>query len=118
MSMFDQLLAQAGNVDVNGLAARVGLNPDQLRQGAEAMLGRMMHHGEAPEQAAGSAAQETGLPVGNLQALVPMLTQLAGNIDLRSLVSNPGGIIAALDKDGDGNPLDDLGNMAKGLFGR
>lgn len=118
MSMFEQLLAQAGNIDVAGLAARVGLNSDQLRQGAESILGRMFHHGEAPEQAAASAAGETGLPLGNLQAFVPMLTQLIGNIDLKSLFSNPQGLMAMLDKDGDGNPLDDLGGLAKGLFGR
>ena len=57
MSMFDQLLAHVGNVDLAGLAARVGLNVDQLKQGGESMLGRMFHHGEAPEQAAAATAE-------------------------------------------------------------
>ena len=29
-----------------------------------------------------------------------------------------GGILGALDRDGDGNPLNDLGGIASGLFGK
>ena len=117
MSMFDTLLAQAGNIDINALAARVGLNGDQLRQGANVMLARVTGHGEAPAQAAEGAAAETGIPLGNLQAFAPMLSEMIGKVDLSSLVSNPGALLSGLDRDGDGNPLNDLGGLAKGLFG-
>ena len=117
MSMFDTLLAQAGNIDINGLAARVGLNGDQLRQGANAMLARITGHGQSPGEAAEGAAAETGLPLGNLQSFVPMLSELIGQVDLSSLMSNPGALLSGLDKDGDGNPLNDLGGLARGLFG-
>ncbi len=117
MAMFDALLAQAGNIDINGLAARVGLNADQLRTGGEAILARITGRGEAPDQAAAGAAAETGVPLGNLQALLPMLQEMLGKVDLQALISNPSGIMGALDRDGDGGVMDDIGDMAKGLFG-
>ena len=117
MSMFDSLLAQAGNIDLNGLAARVGLNADQLRTGANAMLARITGNGETPDQAAAGAASDTGLPLGNLQAFLPMLQEMLGKVDIQSLLSNPSQIMGALDRDGDGGVMDDLGDMAKGLFG-
>lgn len=117
MSMFDSLLAQAGNVDVAGLAAKVGLDVDQLKTGANAMLARITGNGEAPEQAAAGAAAETGISFASLSALVPTLTSMLGNVDLSSLLSNPSGLKGMLDRDGDGAIFDDLGDMAKGLFG-
>jgi hypothetical protein len=118
MAMLDSLLAQAGNIDLNGLAAKVGLNGDQLRSGAESIIGRITGQGETPDQAAAGAAAETGLPLGNLQALAPMLMEMLGKIDVQALLSNPSSIMAGLDRDGDGAVMDDLGDMAKGLFGR
>lgn len=118
MSLFDTLTGQLGNIDVNGLAARVGLNSDQLRTGANAILGRITGRGEAPEQAAAGAASDTGIPLGNLQALLPMLQEMMSKVDVQSLLSNPSQIMGALDRDGDGGVMDDLGDMAKGLFGR
>jgi hypothetical protein len=117
MSLFDTLLGQAGNIDINGLAARVGLNADQLRTGGNAVLERITGRGEAPQQAAEGAAAETGIPLGNLQALLPMLQEMMSKIDVQTLLSNPSQIMDALDRDGDGGVMDDLGDMAKGLFG-
>ena len=117
MAMFDDLLAKAGNIDINGLAARVGLNGDQLRTGGEAILGRITGGGETPDQAVQGAAADTGLPLGNLQAFLPMLTEMIGKVDIQSLLSNPSSIMGALDRDGDGAVMDDLGDMARGLFG-
>lgn len=117
MAMLDSLLAQAGNIDLNGLAAKVGLNGDQLRSGAESIIGRITGRGESPEQAAEGAAAETGLPLGNLQALAPMLSGLLSQIDVSSLLSNPSGLLSGLDRDGDGAVMDDLSDMARGLFG-
>lgn len=118
MSLFDNLLAQAGNFDVAGLAARVGLDGDQLRTGANAILERITGRGEAPDEAAAGAAAETGLSLGSLQALLPALQEMLANVDVSSLISNPSQIMGALDRDGDGAVMDDLGDMAKGLFGR
>lgn len=117
MAMLDSLLAQAGSIDLNGLAGKVGLNGDQLRTGAEAILDRIAGQGEAPDQAAAEAAAETGLPLGNLQALAPMLGSMLSQVDIGSLLSDSSGALAGLDRDGDGAVMDDLGDMAKGLFG-
>jgi len=40
MSMLDNLLGQSG-IDLAALGAQVGLTPDQVRQGAEALLARL-----------------------------------------------------------------------------
>lgn len=117
MGMLDGLLAQAGNIDLNGLAAKVGLNGDQLRTGAESIIGRITGRGETPEQAAEGAAVQTGLPLGNLQALAPMLSGMLSQVDVSSLLSNPSSLLSGLDRDGDGAVMDDLGDMARGLFG-
>ena len=117
MAMLDGLLAQAGNIDLNGLAAKVGLNGDQLRTGAESIIGRITGRGETPEQAAEGAAVETGLPLGNLQALAPMLGGMLSQIDVSALLSNPSSLLSGLDRDGDGAVMDDLGDIARGLFG-
>lgn len=118
MAMLDSLLARAGKIDLNGLAAKVGPNGDQLREGAEAIIGRITGRGETPDQAAAGAAAETGLPLGNLQALAPMLSGMLAQVDVGSLLSNPSSLLSGLDRDGDGAVMDDLGDMAKGLFGR
>lgn len=117
MALLDSVLAQAGNLDLGSLGARVGLDSDQVRTGAEAILGRIAGGGEAPAQAAEGAAIDTGLPLGSLQAMLPALTQALGQVDLSSILSNPSGLIGALDRDGDGGVMDDLGGLAKGLFG-
>jgi hypothetical protein len=116
MSMLDSLLNQTG-MDLNGLAGRAGLTPEQLRQGAEAMLGRIVGQGQAPDAAAAGAATETGLSAEQLQALAPMLSEMIGRVGLQNLLNDPASVITALDRDGDGAVLDDLGDMARGLFG-
>ena len=117
MSLWDSLVAQVGNVDVAAMASKVGLSPDMLKSGADAILGRMTGNGEAPEQAVQGAAADTGISLSSLTAFLPMLLPLLSKIDLSSLLNNPSGITGMLDRDGDGAVLDDLGDMAKGLFG-
>lgn len=73
MSLIDSILSQVtSHVDVENLAAKVGLDPATAEKAIAALSA-------AHPQAAG--------------------------------------ILGMLDKDGDGNPLDDIAGMAKGLFG-
>jgi hypothetical protein len=102
MNMFDGL---SGNLD--DLAAKVGLPADQVKT-LTASLGNRMNAGGDHETALAELAAEHGLPVEKLQEM------LAG-------VGGPDAIMAKLsgllDRDGDGNPLNELGSLAKGLFG-
>lgn len=67
MSLLDQLLGQvSSNVDIQGLAAKVGLSPEQVEQ-AVAALGTAH---PAPGDTVTTAAEQTGLPTDQLQQIV------------------------------------------------
>ncbi len=105
MGMLDGLLGGLGGADgVAGLAAKVGLSQEQVET-AMAALGKS--HDEPGDTVEGAAAS-TGLPTDKLQDLVG---QIGGENAL-------GQISAMIDRDGDGNPLNDLSGIAGSLFGR
>jgi hypothetical protein len=105
MGMLDGLLGKISeHVDISNLATKVGLTPEQA-QGAVAALGQS--HGEAGDTVA-LAAAKTGLPTDKLQEIVG---QIGGEGSLASFAS-------MIDKDGDGNPLNDITGMLGGLFGK
>jgi len=117
MSALDSILSQIpGNVDIANLAAKVGLDP-AMAEKAVAALGQAH---AAPGDTVDTAAARTGLDTGVLQQIVG---QLGGEGSLgqvsRILQDHPQAqsILGMLDRDGDGNPLNDLAGMAKGLFG-
>ncbi len=99
MGLLDGLLGQvAGNVDVQNLAAKVGLGPEQVEQAVTAL-------GQAhpqPGDTVATAADQTGLPQDTLQQIVAhiggegALGKFAGLLE-----QNSGG----------------LGGMLGGLFG-
>lgn len=118
MSLFDSIFSQVGqNVDVANMATKLGIDKGMAEK-AIAALGQS--HAEPGDTIAG-AATKTGLDSGILSQIVE---QIGGEGSLgefaQMLKNNPqaSGILASLDKDGDGNPLDDLADMAKGLFGK
>lgn len=105
MGLLDGLLGQLGGSDqIAGLAAKVGLSEEQVKS-AMAALGKA--HGE-PGNTVDDAAAATGLPTDKLQDLIG---QIGGENAL-------GKISAMIDRDGDGNPLNDLAGIAGSLFGR
>jgi hypothetical protein len=67
MSMLDAILSQvAGNASVQGLAAKVGLTPQQVEM-ALAALGKAHHQ---PGDTVSEASQQTGLPQDKLSQIV------------------------------------------------
>ena len=120
MGMLDGLLGRAGNLDLGALAAQIGLSQEQLSSGGEALLSRLAGGSVDAAAAAHGAAAETGVPADKLQALLPALAHHLGSEGgvqgLLGQLTQPGGLLASLDKDGDGNPLNDIAGMAKGLF--
>lgn len=118
MGMLDSLLAQvSGNVDIANLATKVGLSPDQVETAVQA-LGHAHH---APGDTVETAAANTGLPTDILQQIVGhiggegSLGQFASL--LKGEAGGAAGVFGMLDKDGDGNPLNDIAGMASGMLG-
>jgi hypothetical protein len=118
MGIFDSILGQLGqHADVGNMAAKLGI-PADVAEKAIAALGQS--HGEAGDTIAGAAAK-TGLDSGVLGKIVE---QIGGEGSLGeyagALKNSPqaASILGMLDRDGDGNPLNDVLGMAKGLFGK
>lgn len=120
MSMLDGLLGQVTqNVDIKNLAAKVGLSPEQVESAVQA-LGQAH---PAPGDTVQTAAASTGLPTDMLQQIVGhiggegALAQFAGLLGGSGASGMLGQIGGMLDRDGDGNPINDLAGLAGGLFG-
>lgn len=104
MGLLDGLLGQLGGANQIGeLASRFGISEEQV-QTAMAALGKA--HPE-PGDTVASAAQATGLSADTLQGI---LGQIGGEDAL-------GQISQLIDRDGDGNPANDIMGMAGKLFG-
>ena len=117
MSILDGILKNIGGApdDVENLAKKVGIDP-KMAEKAIATLGQTHQmEGDTVEL----AAARTGLDKGTLSQIVEQiggegsLTEFAGAIK-----NDPSSFMKLLDRDGDGNPLNDLAGMAKGLFGK
>jgi len=119
MSMLDGLLKQvAGSPDtVSDLAEKVGLDPSMVEKAVAALGAAQPQEGDTVEL----AAEKTGIDAG---ALGGIMEQMGGEGALGDLAGKMGGdsklsgILNMLDRDGDGNPLDDIADIASGLFGK
>ena len=106
MSIFDSILQGIGGApdDVTNLANKIGIDPGMAEK-AIAALGKAH---QAPGDTVETASAATGLPTDKLNEIV---TAIGGEGSLTQFAS-------MLDRDGDGNPLNDVLGMAKGLFGK
>jgi hypothetical protein len=130
MSLFDQIMSQASGLDLGAVAARVGLSQEQVTAGARALLPQIADPDVDNHQATQAVAAQTGISASQLTALVPALLQQAQAAGasggaLENVLAGLGGgggqqgsvlgnIVGAVDKDGDGNPVNDL----LGMFNR
>lgn len=106
MSILDGILKNIGGApdDVVNLARQVGLDP-ALVEKAIATLGQTHQlDGDTVEL----AAEKTGIGADTLNQIV---AAIGGEGSLTNFAS-------ILDRDGDGNPINDIMDMAKGLFGK
>lgn len=106
MSILDGILKNIGGApdDVVNLAAKVGLDPAMVEK-AIATLGQTH---QLDGDTVTLAAEKTGLPTDALNQIV---AAIGGEGSLANFAS-------VLDRDGDGNPINDIMGMAKGLFGK
>jgi len=117
MSVFDSILSQvSSHVDVENLANKVGLDPAT----AEKAIAALSAAHAAPGDTVDTAAEKTGLDPSILSQIV---SHIGGEGSLgefaRILSDHPqaASLMGLLDKDGDGNPVNDITGLAKGLFG-
>ena len=117
MSLFDSILSQvSANVDIENLANKVGLDPVTAEKAIAALGKAHVTPGDTVE----NAAAQTGLDAGILSQVV---SHIGGEGSLgefaRILHEHPQAqsLLGMVDRDGDGNPLNDVASMARGLFG-
>ena len=106
MSLLDGILKNIGGApdDVVNLASKVGI-PPEMAEKAIAALGRAH---QQPGDTVAAAAAATGLDAGVLNQIV---AQIGGEGSLTAFAG-------MLDRDGDGNPINDIMGMASSLFGK
>lgn len=117
MSMLDGILKNIGGApdDVANLAAKVGIDPSMAEK-AIATLGQTHQmQGDTVEL----ASAKTGLDTGVLSQIVAQIGGEGSLMEFANAIKNdPSSFMDLLDRDCDGNPLDDIAGMAKGLFGK
>jgi hypothetical protein len=85
------------------------------------ILGQVFGSKDVSRRVAANASASTGIGADQLKALLPLLASLsAGALASKGGAGAAGGspLLALLDQDGDGNPLDDIMGMAGKFFGR
>ena len=105
MNMIDHLLNSVGGLEV--VAAKLGVNAEQM-QALMGEIGGKIAAGETDVAALATTAAEHGVSADKLQEL---FAQFGGP---EAIMGKIGGLF---DRDGDGNPLNELSRLAKGLFG-
>ncbi|WP_022681424.1 hypothetical protein [Sphingobium bisphenolivorans] len=105
MANFSDILNNLGGLEA--IAAKLGLEPEQM-QALMAEIGAKIGAGETDVAALATTAAEHGVSADALQEL---FARVGGP---EAILGKIGGFF---DRDGDGNPLNELGGLAKGLFG-
>lgn len=120
MSFLDGILKQVGGSPdtIADLAEKVGIDPSMVEKGLAALGQSHDEDGDTVEL----AAEKSGLDTG---ALGSIMEKIGGEGALGDMVGKLGGtegglgnLTSMLDQDGDGNIMDDITGMAKGLFGK
>jgi hypothetical protein len=105
MSILDGILKNIGGApdDVVNLAKQIGIDPAMV----ETAIGALGKTHTMDGDTVTLAAEKTGISPD-------ILNQVVGAIGGEGSLAN---FASMLDKDGDGNPVDDIMDMAKGLLG-
>ncbi|EQB07119.1 hypothetical protein L288_10160 [Sphingobium quisquiliarum P25] len=105
MAMFNDLLHSVGGLEA--VAGQLGVTPEQM-QALMTEIGGRIAAGETDVTALAATAAEHGVSADGLQTL---LAKFGGP---EAIMGAIGGLF---DRDGDGNPINELSRLAKGLFG-
>ncbi len=124
MGLLDNALGMLpDNVNLDSLAEKVGMSADELKSSGEALFTKLQDGGVDKATAIKEAAAEAGVDAEKLKGLMPAMAEKAGLDGEGGLMEKLGGedgilgkVGGFLDRDGDGNPLNDITDMAKGFF--
>lgn len=104
MGMFDGIL---GNIE--DVAGKLGIPADKVQAAIDAVQAKVADGGDHMS-ALGDVAKEHGISLDSLQGMLG-----GAGTGAQDML---GKLTSSLDKDGDGNPLNDLGSIAKGFFSK
>lgn len=115
MSFLDSILKQVGGSPdtVADLASKVGIDPAMVEKGLAALGVAHDEDGDTVEL----AAKKTGMDTGMLGSIMEQMGGAGGLGDMVGKLGGAGGLgglTSMLDRDGDGNPLNDLTGMLGG----
>lgn len=124
MGLLDSALGMLpDNVNLDSLAEKIGMSAEELKSGGEALFSKLQDGSVDKATAIKEAAAEAGVDAEKLKGLMPAMAEKAGLDGEGGLMEKLGGddgilgkVSGFLDRDGDGNPLNDITNMAKGFF--
>ena len=118
MGLLDGILGQVGgNLDIAAIAKQVGIDPAMAEMAVTALGKAHPEPGDTVE----TASAATGIDSGILGSIVSQLGGEGALGQLSGLIKDhpqAGSLLGMLDRDGDGNPLNDIAGMASGLFGK
>jgi hypothetical protein len=116
MGLFDGILGQVSeHPDVANLAGKLGIEPATAEKAIAALGFAHQEEGDTAQL----AAAKTGLGVDTIQQIIASIGGEGSLSQFASAVaSDPGKFSSFLDKDGDGSVIDDITDMAKGLFSK
>mgnify|MGYP003530826340 CR=1 FL=1 len=116
MGLFDSIIGQVSNhPDVANLATKVGLDQTTVEKAIAALGVAHQQSGDTLDV----ASRSTGLDTGVLGQIVYHLGGEGSLTQIAALIGkDPSAIMKLLDRDGDGNPINDIANLAKGFFGK
>jgi len=124
MSMFEKIMDMLPeNFSIDDIAEKAGMTADEAKKGGEALFGKLRDGSTDKMTAIREAAAEAGVDPEKLKGLLPAMAEKAGLDGEGSLMDKLTGddgllgkVTGLFDRDGDGNPINDLTNMAKGFF--
>ncbi|MEH6662527.1 MAG: hypothetical protein V7679_12830 [Parasphingorhabdus sp.] len=114
MSMLEKIMDMLPeNFSIDDIAEKAGMTADEAKKGGEALFAKLRDGSTDKMTAIREAAAEAGVDPEKLKGLLPAMAEKAGLDGEGSLMDKLTGLF---DRDGDGNPINDLTNMAKGFF--
>lgn len=132
MGILDGLMGQIEGQAAGAIAAKMGIDPQIAQMAISALTQAHPQPGDTVQ----AAAAQTGMPTDMLSSIMghlggegglgALIGQMSGAAAAPAQAAAPaaagaGGIMGTvtgmLDRDGDGNPLNDLAGIAGGLFG-
>ncbi|AMO71387.1 hypothetical protein [Sphingorhabdus sp. M41] len=124
MGIFEKIMDMLPeNFSIDDIAEKAGMTAEEAKKGGEALFAKLRDGSTDKMTAIKEAAAEAGVDAEKLKGLLPALAEKAGLDGEGSLMDKLTGKEGLLgkatrffDRDGDGNPINDLTNMAKGFF--